>query len=434
MRGLAAGFVWRSLAAAVCVIAAVWLALWYFIPAPPKTLTFAAGLKGGAFEHIANRYREILARHHVKLILRFSPNPDAVVRLITDPVSGVDGGFLFAGQASSANSPHLVSLGRITYAPLWMFYRGAEPLDRLAQFKGKRLNVTTALGSLLDELLLTHDITPDNTTMSRTFGAPAVAKALRDGEVDAVFMPPIDMNSPIIQSLLRDPEIRLMNLAQAEALARLFPSLHRVILPQGVISLDKNIPATNVNLLASSNAVVVRRDLHPEIIYLLAQTLKEVHGGPGIFQDAGEFPSINDTEFPVADEAMDYYKNGPSLLQRYLPFWTINYAKRLAAILIAAVAIIIPIFTYAPRLYAWLVNARLLRLYRRLRSIEDGLQGDLTTPQILALQGDLDSINRAARVLPRRHSDLFFSLIMHIDLVRTRVASRLIASGSERAA
>jgi len=91
------------------------------------------------------------------------------------------------------------------------------------------------------------------------------------------------------------------------------------------------------------------------------------------------------------------------------------------------------VFTYAPRLYAWLVNARLLRLYRRLRNIEDGLQGDLTAAQVVLLQGDLESINRAARILPRRHSDSFFQLLMHIDLVRQRLASRLNALHGEKA-
>ena len=132
------------------------------------------------------------------------------------------------------------------------------------------------------------------------------------------------------------------------------------MLPQGVIDLEKNIPPGDVNLIGSTTAFVVRKDLHPELIYLLAQVLKEEHSGGGVFQRPGEFPSLTDPELPMAEEAVDYYRNGPSFLQRYLPFWMINYAKRVAAILIAAVAVVIPIFTYAPRLYAWIVNARLL--------------------------------------------------------------------------
>ena len=96
--------------------------------------------------------------------------------------------------------------------------------------------------------------------------------------------------------------------------------------------LEKNIPSSDVNLIGSTTAFVVRGDLHPELIYLLAQVLKNVHSGGGVFQRPGEFPSITDPELPMAAEAVDYYRNGPSFLQRYLPFWMINYAKRVAAI------------------------------------------------------------------------------------------------------
>jgi hypothetical protein len=53
----------KAMAAVACFAAVVWLALWYFIPAPPSTITFASGIKGGNFEHIAKRYQESLALH-----------------------------------------------------------------------------------------------------------------------------------------------------------------------------------------------------------------------------------------------------------------------------------------------------------------------------------------------------------------------------------
>src|ERR1039457_2712237 len=40
----------------------------------------------------------------------------------------------------------------------------------------------------------------------------------------------------------------------------------------------------------------------------------------------------------------------------------------------------------------------------------------ITTPQVVSLQSDLEAINREARILPKRNSDLFFPLRRHIDL------------------
>ncbi len=424
MGGLGGGIALRVLATIICVIAVVWLALWYFIPAPPHELTIAAGIKGGAFEHIANRYKARLARHHVTLNFRYA-SAGGSARLIADPKSGVSGAFLFGGLLNSETAPDLVSLGRIGAAPFWIFYRGSEPLEHLSQLKGKRAYVTVATGDFVDRILAANGVKPGDMAVSPERGAPAAEKLLQSGEVDVAILPPIDLNAPSIQAMLRDPNIRLMNVTQAEAITRLFPALNRLVLPQGVIDLEKNIPPSDVNLIGSTTAFVVRKDLHPELIYLLAEVVKEVHSGGGVFQRPGEFPSLTDPELPMAEEAVDYYRNGPSFLQRYLPFWMINYAKRVAAILIAAVAIVIPVFTYMPRLYAWLVNLRLLRLYRRLRLLNAQLKKEPSAEQLAALHGELDHIDHAANVLPMRHSDAFFALLMHIDMTRTRLAARL---------
>jgi hypothetical protein len=50
---------------------------------------------------------------------------------------------------------------------------------------------------------------------------------------------------------------------------------------------------------------------------------------------------------------------------------------------------------------------------------------DLSRPQIEALQATVESIDREAKSLPMRHSDLFFDFIIHADLMRARVATRL---------
>jgi TRAP-type uncharacterized transport system substrate-binding protein len=427
MRPLERRLALRSLMATLVVMGLVWLALWYFIPAPPTQITISAGVKNGAFDHLAELYRQKLAAHHITLDLRYYKVGNDNVRLIDDPKLGVSAAFMFTGQTNAQESPDLVSLGRIDNAPLWIFYRAAIPIERLTQLKGKRINVSPGVAKLVDEVLAAHGVAPANTTFL-TLLIPQAVMALRKGDADAIFLPPVALNTPVIQSLLHDPTVSLMNVTQAAALARVFPTLHRLVLPQGVVDLQKNIPAADVNLLALSNVVVVRKELHPELIYLLAQTMKEVHGGAAVFQDVGEFPSVNDPEFPMAEEAVDYYKNGPSFLQRYLPFWMINYAKRLAAILIAAVAVVIPLVTYAPRLYAWLINARLLRLYRRLRLVNARLKNELSTEQLTTLQGDLDHIDRAANILPMGQSDLFFALLMHIRFTRAEVASRLAAT------
>jgi hypothetical protein len=259
-----------------------------------------------------------------------------------------------------------MSLGRVSFNPLWVFYRGTETLDRLSQLKGKRIALLLDVGAPT-KILSANGVNPDSATMLNRIG-PAAAKALKDGEVDAAVTRG-QLTAPFIQSLLRDPTVRLMNLTQAEGLARIYPYLNRLVLPQGVVDFEKNIPPSDVSLIAVASAVVVRKSLHPGLVYLLAQTLAEENSAAGVFNRAGEFPTQTDPEFPMAEVAVDFYKNGPSFLQRYLPLWLTAYARRTIALLVAGIAIGFPLFNLAPRLYHWFLQNRMRKLYRRLREV-----------------------------------------------------------------
>jgi TRAP-type uncharacterized transport system substrate-binding protein len=413
----------KGLAAILCIASIVWLVLAYFIPAPPSTITIAMAFKGSSYERWALSYQERLSRSHVKLNLHYTDGPLDNIRLIKDQNSGVDVAFLFGGLTNSEQSPELISLGRVGFAPIWIFYRGTETLERLTQFKGKRIAVPAATRVVIDPILAAHGVNPDNTTML-PLASPAAAKALKDGEADVLVLI-IELNAPLVQALLRDPTIRLMSVTQAEALTRAYSFLTRLVLPQGVIDFERDIPANDVTLIADTQAALVRKTLHPELVYLLAQTLSQEHSGAGILQRAGDFPTVTDPEFPVAQNALDFHKNGPSFLDRYLPFWITNYAKRIFALLATVIVIVLPLFSYAPKLYRWLVEYRLGSMYRRLRGIEASLQKCASPSDVTVLEAELESVDREIHLLdvPMQHSNLFFSIKSHLDDVRAHLGS-----------
>ena len=144
---------------------------------------------------------------------------------------------------------------------------------------------------------------------------------------------------------------------------------------------------------------------------------------PGLFHKVGEFPTETDPEYPISQSARDFYKSGPSFLNRYLPFWMTSYAQRVVAVLVAVTAIVVPVFNYAPKLFLWLLHERVRRLYRRLRILDNTLLSGPNTSQVQALHSELESIARAANIVPMRSSELFFDLRSHIDRTRTHLAS-----------
>jgi TRAP-type uncharacterized transport system substrate-binding protein len=415
----------RLLAAALsilCALGGVWLALEHLVPAPPKTIIIAAGSRGGAYEFYAQKYRDILARHHVALDIRTTEGTVENLRLLQDASSGVSAGFVQGGVSNSSQAPRLESLGRINYLAFFIFCRSTDRFDELTQLKGKSIVVgpdSSGTNSVVTRILKINGITPQNATFLPLAGRAAV-DALDSGKADVLILGNV-VEAPLIQNLLRDPGLRLVSLKHVKALTRRFPVLTRLELPSGVIDFEKNIPNADVTLIGTTSSVLVRDDVHPEIIGLLARALVEVNGEPGVFQQFGEFPTQSDPEYPMAESARDFYKNGPSLLHRYVPFWLANYARRALAILLTAVAILVPVFSYAPKLYLWVLRRRILGLYRELRAVEHGLGSELPPSALAAYGSDLDRIDRASKVLPMRHSDLFFALRAHIDLVRARL-------------
>jgi TRAP-type uncharacterized transport system substrate-binding protein len=409
--------------------AIVWLALEILIPSPPKRITVATGQRNQIYQAIGNSYRTILARAGVDVDVRLTNGAVENLALLNDPHSGVTAGIVQGGISDGTQSPDLLSLGRINYQVYWLFYSAAETITDLRQLKGKRI----ALGPegsgqrpVTEKILEISGVTDENTTLLGLSAQEAV-NAINDGTIDALFLP-FALDSPILHSLLANPRARAMSFTEAEALTRIFPYLVRLVLPRGVVDFERIVPPTDMILIAASNVVLVRKDIHPAMIDLLARAIMETHGKPGPFQQAGEFPKPNDPEYPVSETALDFYKNGPTFLNRYLPFWMTNYARRMIAVVAAviAIAIALPLFSYAPKGYKWLVTERLNSMYRRLRRIEARLQNDMTAAEVSSLEADLDGVDRAIHRLavPMRYSDVYFSVKSHLDLVRSRIGSR----------
>jgi hypothetical protein len=422
MLSLGRGYVIQWLAAIFCIIVISWLALEYFVPSPPSKITIATALKGTTYDYFGRRYRERFARAGVRVDLRETAGVLQNLGLLQDPSSGVDIAFATGGVSDGSLAPGLLSMGLIFNDPFWIFYSSGGSLDSLSQLRGKRIAVGpegSGARYTAERILSKANINSKTATLL-PFGGDAAVDALNEGKVDVVLIAG-GPESSAVRALLANPGVRLMDFSMAEAYTRIFPDLVRLVLPKGVIEIDPPNPFNDVTLLGTTSKVLIRDGLHPAIVQLLARTMKEEHHGPGLFQRGGEFPTSVDPEYPMSQIAIDYYKNGPSLFPKYLPFWMTIYAQRAITFLVASLAIVFPVFRFAPSLYGWIVQERLRRLYRRLRIIENALQVELSVPQVEALQNELADLDRATRIVPMRNSDLYFMFRYHLERTRSRL-------------
>ena len=411
-----------GLAALALVIGATWIILEYLVPSPPFRVTIATGRKGTTFDYFGERYRTRFASAGVELNVRETAGALENFKLLRDRNSNVQIAFSTGGISNRTQAPELRSMGLISNVPFWLFYPSSQSFDSLTQFKGKRIAVgPEGSGARYDaERILSRAKIDAKTAVLLPLAGDAAVEALQNGMADAALLVG-GSNAPSVESLLNNPNVRLMNFSSADAFMRVFPDLVRLVLPKGVVQLDPPNPPDDITLVGTTAKVLIRDDLHPAIIQLLAQTLKEEHSGAGLFQRSGDFPAIDDPEYTVPSVAVEYYRNGPSLLARYLPLWTTAYVQRTIAFLVAALAIVFPAFGFAPRLYEWFVRQRFRQLYQRLRAIENALQERLTATKAEALQAELDDIERSTITVPMRHSDLYFMLRYHLDRTRSRL-------------
>jgi TRAP transporter TAXI family solute receptor len=416
----------------LCLLAIVggllWLAFYKLRPAPPSQIVMTTGGASGAYHAFGKRYQEILRQSGVRLDLETSAGAMDNLARLTVPDTKFAIGLLQGGTANATAKSELVSLGRMFYEAVWVLYTSAKPLDRLSELSGKRIAIG-AEGSgtrvLAEALLAESAVTTANARLLPFAGENAV-KALRTGEVDAailVFSP----EAPLIQSILREGDLRLMSLTHADAYARRLPYLSKVVLPQGVVDLQRNIPGSDVALLATTGVLAARADLHPALIYLLAQAAAQVHGKPGLLHAAGDFPKVVDPELEMAEGAVRFYKNGAPFLQRYMSFWLANLVERALILAVPLATMLIPIVKGVPLLYRWRVRSRLLQWYARMKRLEASLEARPTPGQVRTLQDELERIEDEVNdsPVPIGFSEQFYNLREHIDFVRRRLTGRV---------
>src|SRR5262249_61923591 len=143
-----------------------------------------------------------------------------------------------------------------------------------------------------------------------SLGYAQAMDALIAGEIDVAVFP---QDAVPLQRVLDAPGLRLMSVTQAEAIAKTVPGLKHVVLWRGLIDLSRDIPNSNIDMLASRNRLLVRYDLHPALQYLLLEAMREVHWAPGPFNRLGEFPAEQPNDLPLSPTAQAVDRSGLTL-------------------------------------------------------------------------------------------------------------------------
>lgn len=409
------------------------LAFWWLDPNPPKRVVLATGPDQSAYAAFGQRYADALAAKGIELVLKTTEGSSDNLTLLR--AGDADLAFVQGGSATftETDEEELTTLGSLFVEPLWLFYReqsalrhtGRARIQQVTQLRGWRVNVGTpgsGVPQLFESILAANRLEKKDLLLSNSEHTPATAGFL-NGEVDALVFASAP-ESPLVQMLLQTPGVRLLEFAQAQAYARRFAYLKPVVLPQGVVDLGRNVPASNVSLIAPTTSMLARSDTHPAVLQLMAQTAVALHGTPGWFRQQREYPNLAQAELPVAAEAQRAQTVGMPFLQRHAPFWLANLVERMWLALGLILALALPLSRIVPPLYTLRIRSRVFRWYAQLRDIErraaEAPDGAASWPALLA---ELDALERCTDdiVVPLAYTDQLYALRGHIQLVRKKL-------------
>jgi TRAP transporter TAXI family solute receptor len=399
---------------------------------PPSSFTIAAGPPGTASYLAAENYRRIAAENEFDLQIVTTEGVAERIGLLQANEAQV--AFIPSGAAAGLETDELQTLASVYYEPVWIFYRRAlspeRSIDDLQELRGRRIALgpdsisTERLARLLLEL---NGITEENAEFVDLTRDEAVA-GLRDGTLDAAFFVSA-ATEELIVPLLADPALDVVNLRRADAYTTRYRFLTSLRLPEGVIDLQQNLPAEDKRLLSAVANVVIRHDLHPDLIRLMTIALVETHEPGGLFEQPFEFPNATWADLPVSREYVAYLeqiRSGESRLDNIFPFRIAALIDRVYLFVIPVLLLLIPVLLRGPGVYSSLMRRRLYSWYQLLRDIERRA-ARMNAEQIAVSEDALDKMERRLEEkfsISRGYLAGYYDLRMHIALVRGKLRER----------
>lgn len=411
------------------ITAVVLLVVRFLNMRPPNELTIATDRAGGAYYAFAEQYRDEMTK--LGYTLNILPTAGSIEALQALERGEADAAFAEAGAPSYAgvDTSEMATLASLFYEPFWAFYRAdlsPEPVT-LADFAGLRLSIgEDGSGTQIaaEMLLADNGVTREN-AMFRSLDLQASAEALQHGEVDAILLL-ASPSSPVVTTLLQDPALTVLSTERYRAYQSRYKNITVLTLGEGAIDLAENTPDSDKQLLATVATLVAGPTLHPDLARLLLGVATAVHNQGGLLETTGEFPSDKLVLLPLSQDAANFLENGPTGLERYLPFWIASRMERILFVVIPLIVLFYPFFRSTPLAFTFYFRYRIYRWYQFVRKVEQGIDSYSIAEidrNVEELRDLLKELTDSMRV-PLFYLADFYNLRLHINLVINRLNAR----------
>ncbi|MBO9475112.1 hypothetical protein J7413_16315 [Shimia sp. R10_1] len=389
---------------------------------PPKTLTLAAGARGGAYALMAERYRDILARDGITLEILYTNGSVDNAELLA--LEAVDAAFLQAGISVPPGKAE--AIGGIFYEPMIFLVREGHQLPlNPALWQGLQISrgkIGSGTAAAFSDFRAAVGL-PEEANKELDLGAAQSIFALQAGGIDMAFLVS-SIEAPYLAQAFSTDDISLLPLSYVKAIARHMDYADIVDIPIGAISLDPVQPMETQQLLALKAQMAIDPALHPALVNRLTMAAKELHAGRDILSDRGTFPSAEGIGMPENNVARQLIQNGPSTWHNLLPYWMAAQVNRLLLLILPILLVLLPLLRIVPAVYAYFRGWQVWKHYGQIREIEAKVSETSSAKQLRKLSNALDALDQKISQLrlPPAYRQTAYHARLHIDLVRSRIA------------
>lgn len=401
----------------------------YLQPFPDRHIHIGTFQPGSAWYQIGESSAGYLNKHGLESQVVVTDGAVDNVKRLIDPKAPVNAAFTYGIALDEHEREAIVSLGSITYEPIWVFYRKDKvkltDLHDLAKYRvglGPRQSGSYAISK---RVMSTYGIDIESNPNFIPNALFDAEQQLADGKLDALIVVTTVQDS-LVQQLMRSPKISLYSFDNAAAFDKQFNSFEAVRLPAGSVNIYPQIPANDISLVATTTSVVVKKDMHPDLQLALLMTIREINRNSQhlFFAKRDQFPAYVDPMIPLSPVAAKFYDYGPPQVMRYLPFWIAGFIDRAWILLLTLFAIFYPLSKLNPHIRKLRFMLHERPFYEELLEIDEMLSSrKLTEAEKEEVWQRLSSINEKAvrHGIPVGEESHHFELVNAIYLLRRKL-------------
>lgn len=322
---------------------------YYFQVLPPGNTTIASGQKGSTTEKMSESFKQTFSKYGLQLTILPGEGRQEGFEKLEDTKSPVNASFYIAGHIDASNHPDIMSLGSVSRAPLWLFYRGdsLEVDDPRVAFKNKKIAIGlpgTATNSMFRRLFSSAYYEIEKQFELKELSYEDAEKQLSQGTIDAMFII-YAYNTQLVQNLIKNPDIQVFDFKLADAYIKKYPNLEKTIIPRGSFDIVNVLPKMDVTVLSTSITLLTEKGLHPAIQWAFLLAARQYNRHEQLFfSKLGEFPKDLDYDsLPLSPVAERYYATGVPQFFSTFPLWLASLIDEMWIKVLAFFILVYPI-------------------------------------------------------------------------------------------